>query len=194
MTDTAEPGDFLAALGHPQRPEAPSEAAGEVEAAAEAEAPAEAEPVPEPPVAAAPPAPAPVKRAPRPVKPGEPTLPPRRLRRQGADVHRMVVGREIRLSGTISACDQLLVEGTVEADLKDCDDLQIAEMGLFKGSATIGEADIRGRFEGTLVVRDLVIRASAKVTGKIRYAGLQIERGGQISGDVVAIDDDEEDE
>ena len=105
----------------------------------------------------------------------------------------MVVGREIKLSGTISACDQLLVEGTIEADLTDCDDLQIAEMGLFKGSATIGEADIRGRFEGTLIVRNLVIRATAKVTGKIRYAQLQIERGGQISGDVVAIDAGDDD-
>lgn len=190
MTDTAEPGDFLAALGQPQQPETPPEEAGEVQAPAEAEAPAVA--APEPPVAVE--RPAPVKRAPKPVRPGEPSLPPRRPRRQGADVHRMVVGREIRLSGTISACDQLMVEGTIEADLTDCDDLQIAEMGLFKGSATIGEADIRGRFEGTLVVRDLVIRASAKVTGKIRYARLQIERGGQISGDVVAIEDDEEDD
>ena len=174
MTDTAEPSDFLNALSPPPRAEDAAE-----------EAPPAADPIP---------APAPVKTVARPApRPGDPSLPPRRPRREGADVHRMVVGREIKLSGTISACDQLLVEGTIEADLTDCDDLQIAEMGLFKGSATIGEADIRGRFEGTLIVRNLVIRATAKVTGKIRYAQLQIERGGQISGDVVAIDagDDE---
>jgi cytoskeletal protein CcmA (bactofilin family) len=172
MTDTAEPNDFLNALSPPPRAEDAAE-----------EAPRAAEPTPAPVKAAARPAP----------RPGDPSLPPRRPRREGADVHRMVVGREIKLSGTISACDQLLVEGTIEADLTDCDDLQIAEMGLFKGSASIGEADIRGRFEGTLIVRNLVIRATAKVTGKIRYAQLQIERGGQISGDVVAIEagDDE---
>ncbi|MEA2756486.1 MAG: hypothetical protein QOJ54_2775 [Aliidongia sp.] len=114
-------------------------------------------------------------------------LPPLRPKRDNIDIHRMVVGHEIKLSGTISACDQLLVEGTIEADLTDCDDLQIAETGFFKGSASIGEADIRGQFDGTLIVRNLIIRATAKVTGKIRYVQLQIERGGRISGDIVAI-------
>jgi|HubBroStandDraft_1064217.scaffolds.fasta_scaffold00055_38 cytoskeletal protein CcmA (bactofilin family) len=162
MTDTTEPSSFLEALDQPERAEE---------------------------AATAPPAAAPVEPEARPApRPGDPSLPPRRPRREGADIHRMVVGREIKLSGTISACDQLLVEGTIEADLTDCDDLQIAEMGLFKGCASIGEADIRGRFEGTLIVRNLIVRASAKVTGKIRYAQLQIERGGQISGDVVALE------
>jgi cytoskeletal protein CcmA (bactofilin family) len=172
MTDPAEPSDLLKALDPPAPADEPA-----TEAAAEA-APA-VEPAP---------APAPVAAAPKPTRPGDPSLPPRRVRKPGEELHRMVVGKEIKLSGTISACDQLLVEGTIEADLKDCDDLNIAEAGLFKGTATIGEADIRGRFEGTLTVRNLVIRSTAKVTGQIRYAHLQIERGGQISGDIVSLD------
>jgi cytoskeletal protein CcmA (bactofilin family) len=164
MTDTMEPSISLNAPGQPERATEPAVVAPEPAA------------IPAAPVTSASP------------RSGDPSLPPRRARREGADVHRMVLGREIKLSGTISACDQLLVEGTIEADLTDCDDLQIAEMGLFKGSASIGEADIRGRFEGSLVVRNLIIRATAKVTGKIRYAQLQIERGGQLSGDVLAID------
>jgi cytoskeletal protein CcmA (bactofilin family) len=165
MTDPAEPSDLLKALDPPAPVEEPAtEAAAEVEPEA---APA---------------------AAPKPTRPGDPSLPARRMRKPGEELHRMVVGKEIKLSGTISACDQLLVEGTIEADLKDCDDLNIAEAGLFKGTATIGEADIRGRFEGTLTVRNLVIRSTAKVTGQIRYAHLQIERGGQISGDIVSLD------
>ena len=160
MTDSAEPNDFF---NGPRPAVSPEE-------------------LPASPVGIAAPAPTSVAQA---VDSG---LPPRRPKRDNADVHRMVVGREIKLSGTISACDQLLVEGTIEADLTDCDDLQIAETGLFKGSASIGEADIRGQFAGALIVRNLIVRATAKVTGKIRYAQLQIERGGRISGDVVAID------
>jgi cytoskeletal protein CcmA (bactofilin family) len=179
MTESAEPGDLLKTLGQGQHPEAPA-----AEAAAGTTPPAAA-----PDAAAAKPADKPAAKPA--ARNGDLSLPPRRVRREGDELHRMVVGREIKLSGTISACDQLLVEGTIEADLKDCDDLQIAETGLFKGSAALGEADIRGRFEGTLVVRNLVIRSSAKVTGKIRYAQLQIERGGQISGDVVAIEGDD---
>ena len=171
MTDPAEPSDLLKALDPP----APESIA---EPAAEPVAESKPEPAPEPVVAA----------APKPARPGDPSLPKRRIRKPGEELHRMVVGREIKLSGTISACDQLLVEGTIEADLKDCDDLSIAEAGLFKGTATTGEADIRGRFEGTLTVRDLIIRSTAKVIGQIRYAHLQIERGGQISGDIVSLD------
>ena len=44
---------------------------------------------------------------------------------------------------------------------------------------------IRGRFDGVLNVRRrLLIRASGRVTGTVRYGQIEIECGGQISGDV----------
>jgi cytoskeletal protein CcmA (bactofilin family) len=50
---------------------------------------------------------------------------------------------------------------------------------------------VRGRFEGDLVVRRrLLIRASGKVTGSIRYGQLEVEAGGQLSGDIQAQGDD----
>ncbi len=46
---------------------------------------------------------------------------------------------------------------------------------------------MRGRFEGTLTVRKrLVIRATGRVSGTIRYGQIEIECGGRISGDVQA--------
>ena len=49
-------------------------------------------------------------------------------------------------------------------------------------------AEIRGRFDGELTVRkQLVIRATGHVSGKIRYGKLSIEEGGELSGDVGAI-------
>jgi cytoskeletal protein CcmA (bactofilin family) len=49
------------------------------------------------------------------------------------------------------------------------------------------EAEIQGRFEGNLVVRKrLLIMASGQVSGTIRYGQIEIECGGQISGDVQA--------
>jgi cytoskeletal protein CcmA (bactofilin family) len=98
---------------------------------------------------------------------------------------KLIVGREISLSGEIKSCDQLVVEGSVEANLANCRDIQIAESGLFKGSASIDDAEIRGRFEGALTVRNrLLIRATGQVTGTIRYGRIEIECGGRISGDV----------
>lgn len=127
-------------------------------------------PVAPPPVAAAPPPPLPV------------TPPPRRSE---AGLRQLTVGREISLSGEIASCDTLIVEGSVEANLQNCRDVDIAETGLFKGSAEIDNADVRGTFEGNLIVRKrLLIRSGGTVTGTIRYGQIEIELGGQISGDV----------
>ncbi len=107
--------------------------------------------------------------------------------KRDAETRKLIVGREISLSGEITACDRLVVEGSVEANLANCRDIDIAESGLFKGSASIDDAEVRGRFEGTLNVRRrLLIRASGKVTGNVRYGQIEIECGGQISGDVQA--------
>ena len=108
-------------------------------------------------------------------------------RNSDADVRKLIVGREISLSGEITSCDKLIVEGSVEANLQNCHDVDIAESGLFKGSATIDDVEVRGRFEGNLIVRKrLLIRASGRVSGTIRYGQIEIECGGQISGDIQA--------
>ena len=120
-------------------------------------------------------------RSPEPFRrPGEPASQPRR---NDTEVRKLTVGREI------TSCDKLIIEGSVEANLNNCRDVEIAESGLFKGSASIEEAEIQGRFEGNLVVRKrLLIKASGRVSGTIRYGQIEIEIecGGQISGDVQA--------
>lgn len=98
---------------------------------------------------------------------------------------KLIVGPNIKLKGVeITDCDTLVVEGRVEATM-DSRVIQIAENGSFKGSAEIDLAEIHGVFEGDLTVRQkLVIYATGKVTGKIRYGKIVIEEGGQLSGDV----------
>ncbi len=101
----------------------------------------------------------------------------------------LVVGREIVLSGEISACDRLVVEGTVKANIKDCRDIAISEGGLFTGSASVESAEIRGRFEGELTVNGrLLIRSPGQVSAAVRYGEIEIERGGRLSGHVDVTD------
>ena len=103
---------------------------------------------------------------------------------------KLVVAREISLAGEISACDTLVVEGTVEASLSDSRTIEIAETGIFRGQIEINVAEISGRFEGSLVARTrLIIHSKGSVEGKIRYAEIEIERGGRIAGDVQRISD-----
>ena len=98
---------------------------------------------------------------------------------------KLIVGPDIKLKGVeITDCDTLVVEGRVEASM-DSRVIQIAEEGVFHGTAGIDVAEINGRFEGELTARkQLVIRATGKVTGKIRYGKLTIEEGGELTGDV----------
>ncbi len=101
------------------------------------------------------------------------------------ELRQLLVGREITLSGEITTCDRLLVEGSVEANLSNCADIEIATTGLFKGTAAVDHAEIHGRFEGSLTVKTrLLIKATGRVSGSIRYGQLEVECGGQISGDI----------
>ncbi len=98
---------------------------------------------------------------------------------------KLIVGPNIKLKGVeITDCDTLVVEGLVEATM-DSRVMQIAQQGAFKGSAEIDIAEIHGSFDGDLVVRDkLIVYATGKVTGKIRYGKIVIEEGGQLSGEI----------
>jgi cytoskeletal protein CcmA (bactofilin family) len=102
---------------------------------------------------------------------------------------KLIVGPDIKLKGAeITDCDTLVVEGRVEAAM-DSRVIQIAEHGVFVGKVGIDVAEIRGRFEGELTARkQLVIRATGRVSGTIRYGKVAIEEGGELSGDVGAID------
>lgn len=115
--------------------------------------------------------------APKP--PGPAAVPP------GA--RKLVVGREIVFTGEIKSCDCLVVEGTVKANVAACKDIQIAEGGLFSGSASVEVAEIRGRFEGELTVSErLSVRRGGKISATVRYHQVEVECGGEISGDVQA--------
>lgn len=100
---------------------------------------------------------------------------------------KLTVGPNIKLRGVeITDCDTLVVEGTVEATMNSRV-IQIAPAGAFHGTAEIDVAEIHGMFEGTLTVREkLVIYATGKVSGTIRYGKVVIEEGGELTGEISA--------
>lgn len=101
----------------------------------------------------------------------------------------LIVGPNVKLKGAeILDCDTLVVEGTVEAKM-DSRVIRIAEKGFFTGTVGIDVAEIHGRFEGELTARSqLIIHSTGRVSGKIRYGKIFIEEGGEISGDIKAVD------
>ena len=129
--------------------------------------------------------PTPAHPAPRPAAAAPSVAADPAPRAEEAGGSKLIVGPNIKLKGVeIHDCDTLVVEGRVESAL-DSRVIQIAENGVFNGAASIDIAEIRGRFDGELTARkQLVIHASGRVAGKIRYGNIKIEEGGEISGDV----------
>src|ERR1700676_3350428 len=102
---------------------------------------------------------------------------------------KLFVGVNIKLKGVeISDCDVLVVEGQVEATVYS-KGLQIAKPGTLNGTVAIDVAEIMGSFSGELTARArLVVHATGRVSGKIRYGKLIVEEGGELTGDVRQID------
>ena len=81
-----------------------------------------------------------------------------------------------------------MVEGRIEATL-DARALQIAEKGVFSGTVAVDNAEIHGRLEGELTVRkQLIVHATGRVSGKIRYARIKVEEGAELSGEISVLE------
>jgi cytoskeletal protein CcmA (bactofilin family) len=95
----------------------------------------------------------------------------------------LVVGRGISVQGTVQDAERLVVEGTVEASLIHATELVVSPGGMFKGGVEVENAEIVGTIDGTLTARgSLMVRATGRVLGTARCHRLQVEDGGQISG------------
>jgi cytoskeletal protein CcmA (bactofilin family) len=97
----------------------------------------------------------------------------------------LTVGPDIQMKGEITTCDRVVIEGLVDATMKDVHTLELAQSGMLKGVAEVEDAEISGTFDGDLIVRGrLVVYATGRIRGNITYGEVEIERGGQISGNV----------
>ena len=116
--------------------------------------------------------------------PPRPGVQPSRSR-EPAERRTLVVGRGISVQGTVQDAERLVVEGTVEASMIHATELSIAPGGVFKGAVEVEDAEIAGTIDGTLTVRgNLIVRATGKVLGTAHYRRLQVEDGGQITGEL----------
>ena len=108
-----------------------------------------------------------------------------------APVHRpnakrvLTVGPDIQMKGEITSCDRVVIEGTVDATMRDVHTVELTETGSLKGTAEVQDAEISGAFEGDLTVRGkITIHSSGRVRGNVTYGEIEIQRGGQISGNI----------
>ena len=108
----------------------------------------------------------------------------------GQDQHpgRLVIGRDIRLKGEITACDELVVDGDLNAAVV-AQHLKISSGGAVVGRFEVRTADIGGRFTGDLIVREnLSIRPGGQIEGRVRYGTIEVAMGGVVRGDLDELD------
>ncbi len=97
----------------------------------------------------------------------------------------LTVGPDIQMKGEISSCDRVVIEGMVDATMRDVHTVELTETGALKGTAEVEDAEVSGAFEGDLIVRGkLTVYASGRVRGNVTYGEIEIQRGGQISGNI----------
>jgi len=131
------------------------------------------------------PAPAPAAVQSKPVNGAQNSPPkpsqPKPAAEGAANLH---AGPGVKLRGEITGCDIIKVEGTIEGDVA-ARQLILCPGGNFIGTAEVDEAEIEGKFEGTLAVRGrLMLRSSGRIDGTLDYGQIEIERGGEIAGQI----------
>ena len=133
--------------------------------------------------------PAPAAPAPQPAPQVAQDAPKATLKSEERKEAKLIVGPDIKMKGVeVNDCDTLHVEGRIEATL-DARVLHIAEKGVFSGIVAVDSAEIHGTVEGELTVRkQLVVHATGKLSGKIRYARITVEEGAEISGEISMLD------
>jgi cytoskeletal protein CcmA (bactofilin family) len=87
------------------------------------------------------------------------------------------------VEGKVKATNDIRIDGTIKGEL-DCEaKVIIGPSGVLEGTIRCKNAVVEGRFDGTLIVAELLnIRETAKVTGEVSYGKLNVQSGAVISG------------
>ena len=87
------------------------------------------------------------------------------------------------VEGKIKATNDIRIDGTIKGELFCDAKVIIGTSGVVEGTIRCQNAVIEGRFDGNLIVKDLLnIRETAKVTGDVSYGKLVVQSGAVISG------------
>ena len=87
------------------------------------------------------------------------------------------------VEGKIKATNDIRIDGTIKGELFCDAKVIIGPSGVVNGTIKCQNAVIEGRFDGNLIVKELLnIRETAKVTGEVSYGKLIVQSGAVISG------------
>jgi cytoskeletal protein CcmA (bactofilin family) len=104
----------------------------------------------------------------------------------------LYVGQGVCVKGDISVPGIVVVDGTVEGTV-DARAIWVSPSGVIKGTIVATEAEIRGTVSETIEIKQLlIVHATGRVLGDVRYGELQLEKGAVISGTLSCVSDEKE--
>jgi cytoskeletal protein CcmA (bactofilin family) len=92
-----------------------------------------------------------------------------------------MIASDVEIVGNLTAKVDLHIDGTVQGDVV-CGSLVQGEGSVIMGKVVAETARLSGKVEGSIEAADLVIEASARITGDVVYQNLTIAPGGQVDG------------
>jgi cytoskeletal protein CcmA (bactofilin family) len=94
------------------------------------------------------------------------------------------IGAGVQFSGTMNVPNRAVIAGQFNGDLQ-AREVFIDSTGQLTGTTSAEDIEVKGDINDTITSRHLLtVRATGKVKGKLTYADIEIERGGQVSGDM----------
>ena len=94
------------------------------------------------------------------------------------------IGEGVVFKGTIVAPNQATVSGTFEGALQ-AREVTVGKTGVVSGTTTADLITVEGVLNEAVTSRGLLlVRSTGKVNGKVTYGEIEIERGGEVKGDM----------
>ena len=95
-----------------------------------------------------------------------------------------IIGAGAKFTGTIIDARTIEIHGNVNADLR-ADKVTIGEKGKFDGAVKATLIVISGEYDGVMEAGSIWATATARISGKVQYNTLQMDRGAALNCHVV---------
>jgi cytoskeletal protein CcmA (bactofilin family) len=94
-----------------------------------------------------------------------------------------IISADTTLKGDLRSTGELHLEGAVEGDVQ-ADRLVIGETAVIKGNVQADTVRVCGKLDGNVTGREVVLTATARMTGDIFHDVLTLEPGARFAGAV----------
>ncbi len=92
-----------------------------------------------------------------------------------------MIASDVEITGNLSAKVDLHIDGKIHGDVT-CGSIVQGEGSIIVGKVVAETARLSGKVDGSIEAGDLVIEASARISGDVVYQSLTIAPGGMVEG------------